>query len=83
VDNHISNNKFCLARLLNDRAKEPIYRQITSAKSIQDLCNALQMDYRVKLSDVKSRGENSTVAKAADGIFESRGTVRLTMANAA
>ena len=67
VNNHISNSKYCLNRILADRSKEPIYQQVCRAKSVKDLCDALQVEYTEKLADVPSRGENSVAAKAADG----------------
>jgi hypothetical protein len=67
VDNHISNSKYCLTRLLSDRGKEPLYQQVTRAKTVKDLCDALQVEYTEKFSDIPSRGENSAAAKAAEG----------------
>src|SRR5271156_2144920 len=67
VDNHISNSKYCLTRLLSDRGKEPLYRQVAGAKTVKDLCDALQVEYTEKFSDIPSRGENSAAAKAAEG----------------
>jgi hypothetical protein len=83
VDNHFSNTKYCLARLLADKAKDPIHKKVTQAKNIKDMCEALQVEYAEKYTDVVSRGEKSAVAKAAEGIFESRSQVALSMANAA
>jgi len=69
VDNHLSNSKYCLNRLLADHGKESIYEKVTRAKSYKDLCDALQVEYTEKLSDVPSRGEKSNAAKAADRNF--------------
>ena len=66
VDNHVSNSKYCLTRILSDRAKEPMYDQLKRARSIKDLCDALQVEYTEKYTDVVSRGEKSAAAKAAD-----------------
>jgi hypothetical protein len=79
VNNHISNTKFCLSRLLTEKAKDPIYKIVTQAKSMSDLCDALQVEFSAKFSDVVSRGEKSVVAKAAEGIFESKGQARLSL----
>jgi len=57
-----------LARILADRGKEPLYKRITQAKSLRDLCDALDVEYREKLGDSPSRGASSVVVKAADRI---------------
>lgn len=67
VDNHLSNSKYCLNRILADRSKEPVYQEVCRAKSVKDLCDALEMDYTERLADVPSRGEKSQVARAAEG----------------
>jgi hypothetical protein len=69
VENHVSNTKYCLARILADRGREPLYKKVTQAKSMKDLCDALQVEYTEKLGDAPSRGANSTVARAADCIL--------------
>jgi hypothetical protein len=66
VENHVANTKYCLARILADRGREPVYKKVTQAKSMKDLCEALQVEYTEKLGDAPSRGAQSAVAKAAD-----------------
>jgi len=66
VDNHVSNSKYCLTRILSDRGKELMYDQLKRAKSVKDLCDALQVEYTEKYTDIASRGEKSAAAKAAD-----------------
>jgi len=69
VNNHISNSKYCLTRLLADYAKKPIYEKVHRAKTYKDLCEALEVEYIEKFTDVPSRGEKSAAAKAADRMF--------------
>lgn len=69
VDNHLSNTKYCLSRLLADRGKEPLYQRVVQAKSIQNLCDALGIAYAGTPNEVTPRGENSSAAKAAGGKF--------------
>jgi hypothetical protein len=66
VDNHLSNSKFCLTRILADRGKEPMYEQVKCAKGVKDLCDALGLEYAEKLLDAPSRGDKSAAAKAAN-----------------
>src|SRR5579862_1947865 len=68
VDNHISNTKYCLSRILANRGREPIYQKVVQAKTIQDLCDALQVENRGVPNETTSRGETSSAAKAAGGI---------------
>ena len=44
-----------------------MYQQVTRAKTVKDLCDALHVDYTEKLTDIPSRGEKSVAAKAAEG----------------
>jgi len=44
-----------------------LYQQVTRAKSLKDLCDALHVEYTEKLSNIPSRGEKSLAAKAAEG----------------
>lgn len=66
MQNGISNTKYCLTRLLYDFGRDPLYSKVTQAKTVKDLCAALQVEYTEKLSDVPSRGEDSASARAAD-----------------
>lgn len=43
-----------------------MYQQVTRAKSVKHLCDALQMEYTEKFNDAPSRGEQSASARAAD-----------------
>jgi hypothetical protein len=44
-----------------------VYQQITRAKTVKDLCDALGVEYTEKFNDAPSRGEKSAAAKAAEG----------------
>ena len=46
-----------------------MYDQLKRAKSVKDLCDALQMEYSEKFADLPSRGEKTATAKAADRNF--------------
>jgi hypothetical protein len=78
VDNHVSNTKYCLSRLLSDHGKEPLYQKVVQAKSIQDLCDVLQVKYAGVPNEMASRGENSTAAKAAGGDMTHRHEPKIT-----
>jgi hypothetical protein len=68
VDNHISNSKFCLTRILSDRGKHPIYQAVARAKSVQELCDILEVEYTGNgVDNLSSRGDSSIAAKAAGG----------------
>lgn len=69
MDNHPSNSKYCLTRILADRGKDPMYEKIKRAKGAKDLCDTLGVEYTERFSDAPSRGEKSLAAKAADRIF--------------
>ena len=45
-----------------------MYKKITQAKSVEDLCDALRVEYTEKLGSAPSRGAKSVVAMAADRI---------------
>jgi tRNA-dihydrouridine synthase 2 len=74
VDNHVSNTKFCLGRILSDHGKMLVYRAVSQAKNMRDLCEALEVEYTgIDESNLVSRGESSAAAKAAGGRFPSDG----------
>ena len=43
-----------------------MYDQLKRARSVKDLCDALQLEYTEKFTDLPSRGEKTATAKAAD-----------------
>jgi hypothetical protein len=67
VDNHVSNTKYCITRILSDHGKYPIYQKLTRAKTVKDLCDVFELEYQEKSGPARSRGEVSAAAIAAGG----------------